>query len=152
MAKLAELREILKQHNLRGYSQYAKKKLIVVLKEKGLMPVEPPKPEKKEADPKFNYLNGIRTKPHDVILKDIKTGEEKSFPSIYGASKFLGKSPRMITYWNGRIWNNQYEIKLKYPPPPNNDKCRPRKTLTRTIEKIREYCLKEHEFDPMLYI
>ena len=53
MAKLAKLREILKQNNLRGYSQYTKMELIVVLTEKGLMPVEPPKPEKKEADPKF---------------------------------------------------------------------------------------------------
>ena len=158
MAKLAELREILKQNNLHGYSQYTKKKLIVVLKEKGLMPDEPPQPEKKEADPRYANLKGIGTNPKDVILKDIKTGEETSFPSIYKAAKFLGKSPRMITFWVGRVWNNKYEKKMKDQPPPhsaNESKIYLKsrvKFLAETVEKIRDECIRNHGFDPMLYI
>lgn len=144
MATVAELRQIAKQNNLRGYSLLSREKLIKLLKEKDLMP--------EETEPKHVKRVGIRNNPHDVILKDIETKEEISFPSIYKAARFLGKSPRMITYYNGRIWNNQYEIILNYPPPPNNNKCYPRKTLKTTIKKIREYCMKEHGFDPMLYI
>ena len=144
MTSVAELKQIAKQNNLRGYSHLSREKLIELLKEKNLMP--------EEKEPKYINLVGIRNNPHDVIIVDITTKEEFKFPSIYKASKFLGKTPRIITYWNGRVYKNQYEIKLGYPPPPNNNKCYPRKTLKATIKKIREYCMNERGFDPMLFI
>ena len=39
-----------------------------------------------------------------VILKDIVTGEELTFPSIYKASKFVYKEPSIFYSWDGRIW------------------------------------------------
>ena len=90
MTKLSELREILRTSKIRGYSHYDKKQLIVLLGEKGLLPEELPKPVKvkevKEIDPKYQRLVGIRTNPRSVILKNVKTGEEQSFSSIYKAS------------------------------------------------------------------
>ena len=116
MTKLSELREILRTSKIRGYSHYDKKQLIVLLGEKGLLPEELPKPVKvkevKEIDPKYQRLVGIRTNPRSVILKNVKTGEEQSFSSIYKASRFIKHSPRTITFWDGKIWNDLYEIKI----------------------------------------
>ena len=112
--KLPELREILRQNKIKGYSHYNKKQLVELLKGKGLLPEEPPKPEKpkKEIDPRFIKLNTIRTNPKRVALKNIETGDELTFPSIYKASQFIKKSPGIITFWNGRVWNNKYEIRV----------------------------------------
>ena len=112
--KLPELREILRQNKIKGYSHYNKKQLVELLKGKGLLPEEPPKPEKpkKEIDPRFIKLNTIRTNPKRVALKNIETGDILTFPSIYKASRFINTSPRIITFWNGRVWNNKYEIRV----------------------------------------
>ena len=45
-------------------------------------------------------------------MKDIESGDEITFPSIYKASRFIGESPRIITFWEGRVWKNKYEIKV----------------------------------------
>ncbi len=128
--KLSELREILHKNKIRGYLHYDKKQLIVLLREKGLLPdeppkavkvkpskpvkVKPPKPvkPKKEIDSKHEKLGTIRNNPNQVILKSVETGETITFPSIYKASHFLDQSPRIITFWNNRVWKNKYEIKV----------------------------------------
>ena len=74
-----------------------------------LIPEEPPKPEE-EADPKHARLKTIRTNPNQVILKSVETGDTFSFPSIYKASRFIDQSPRIITDYDGRIWNDKFEI------------------------------------------
>ena len=116
--KLPELRDILRTNKIRGYSHYDKKQLVVLLREKGLLPEEPPKPVKeiKEINPKYQRLVGIRTNPRSVLLKNVNTGEKQSFSSIYKASRFIKHSPRTITFWDGRIWNDLYEIKITKQP------------------------------------
>ena len=46
------------------------------------------------------------------MLEDIETGEIKTFPSIYEASKFLDISPYTISYWGNKngAWNDKYKI------------------------------------------
>ena len=109
----------------RPYSHYDKKQLIALLRGKGLLPDEPPKPVKakevKEINPKYQRLVGIRTNPRSVILKNVNTGEELSFSSIYKASRFIKHSPRTITFWDGRIWNELYEIKISKHPEASSD-------------------------------
>lgn len=111
--KLPELREILRQNKIKGYSHYNKKQLVELLKGKGLLPEEPPKPEKpkKEIDPRCT-----RTNPKRVVLKNIETGDELTFSSIYKASQFINKPAAIITFWNGRVWNNKYEIRVAEVP------------------------------------
>ena len=112
--KLPELKEILRQNNLKGYSHYGKKQLVTLLSGKGLLPYEEPKPIKVKSpvDPKYARLENIRTSPKRVVLKSIKTDEEFVFSSIYKAAKFIDRSPRIITFWNGRVWNSKYTVTI----------------------------------------
>ena len=109
MIKHSDMREILVTHQIENYMHYDKKKLIVLLEEKGLLP---PKPEKvkKEINPKFEKLATIRNNPRQVIIKNVETGDTNTFSSIYKASKFIGRSPAIITYWKNRVLDNKYEI------------------------------------------
>ena len=111
MIKHSDMREILVTHQIENYMHYDKKKLIVLLEEKGLLP---PKQEKvkKEIKPNFEKLATIRNNPKSVIIKNVETGETNTFPSIYKASKFIGRSPSMVQYWDGKVWDNKYEIKI----------------------------------------
>ena len=112
--KLSELREILHKNKIRGYLHYDKKQLIVLLREEGLLPDEPPKPEKpkKEIDSKYEKLRTIRNNPKQVFLKSVETGDTITCPSIYKAAQFINQSQRIITFWNNRVWRNKYEIKV----------------------------------------
>ena len=114
MAKLSELREILVTNQIKGYMHYDKKQLIVLLGEKGLLPLKPEK-VKKEINHKFEKLATIRNNPKQVVLKNVETGGTITFPSIYKASKFIDRSPRIITFYNNRVWDNRYEIKIASP-------------------------------------
>ena len=111
MVKLSELREILHKNKIRGYLHYDKKQLIVLLREEGLLPDEPVKP-KKEIDSKYEKLQTIRNNPKQVFLKSVETGDTITFPSIYKAALFINQSPRIITFWNNRVWKNKYEIRV----------------------------------------
>ena len=72
------------------------------------------KPEKeKSKDPKFDRLKTIMNNPRKVSLKNIETGEIKTFPSIYKAAKFIDQSPRTINYWDGRVWKNKYKVEVQ---------------------------------------
>ena len=114
MIKLSELREILVTNQIKSKMHYDKKQQIVLLGEKGLLP---PKPEKvkKEINHKFEKLATIRNNPKQVVLKNVETGDTITFSSIYKASKFINRSPRIITFWNNRVWDNRYEIKIVNP-------------------------------------
>ena len=114
MIKLSELREILVTNQIKSKMHYDKKQLIVLLGEKGLLP---PKPEKvkKEINHKFEKLATIRNNPKQVILKNVETGDTITFSSIYKASKCIDRSPRIITFWNNKVWDNRYEIKVVNP-------------------------------------
>ena len=111
MVQLSELREILHKNKIRGYLHYDKKQLIVLLREEGLLPDEPVKP-KKEIDSKYENLRTIRNNPKQVFLKSVETGDTITFPSIYKAALFMNQSPRIITFWDNRVWKNKYEIRV----------------------------------------
>ena len=118
MLKVSKIKEILKQNNIKGWAHLNKPGLIELLKEKDLMPVEPPKPErrrqtKEEIDPKNLWRCDTIKNRKTVVLKDIATEEEITFPSLHKAAKFIGKVTSTISYWDGKIWKNKYEIKIK---------------------------------------
>ena len=114
MIKHSELREILATNQIKGKMDYNKKQLIVFLGEKGLLPSKPEKVNK-EINHKFEKLATIRNNPKQVILKNVETGGTNTFSSIYKASKFINRSPSFITFWNNRVWDNRYEIKVISP-------------------------------------
>ena len=68
---------------------------------------------KKSKDVNYDRLRTIRKNPKEVIIEDIETGEMKTFPSIYKASKFIEQAPQMITYWDGRVWKNKYKVLIQ---------------------------------------
>ena len=111
MIKLSQLREILVTNQIENYMECDKKQLLVVLEEKGLLPSKPEK-VKKEVAHKFEKLSTIRKNPKQVSLKNVETGDMITFSSIYKASKFIDRSPGIITFWNNRVWDNKYEIKV----------------------------------------
>ena len=57
-------------------------------------------------------LKTIKQNKRKVILKDIETGEIKTFPSIYKAAKFIDHFPISVTNWGKRegAWNNKYKV------------------------------------------
>ena len=114
MLKHSELREILATNQIKGYMHYDKKQLIVLLGEKGLLPSKSEN-VKKEINHKFEKLATIRNNPKQVILKNVETGDTITFSSIYKASTFIDRSPIIITFWNNRVWDNRYEIKIVNP-------------------------------------
>ena len=102
-----ELKTLLKENKIHFYSYWDKKRLINLAYENDLSPkIELEKEKSKDVD--YNRLKTIRNNPKKVILEDIKTGEIKTFPSIYRAAKFIDQAPQTITYWGNRegAWNN----------------------------------------------
>ena len=74
-----------------------------------------PKPElekEKSKDVNYDRLKTIKQNPKKVMLEDMETGEIKTFPSIYKASKFIDQAPQTITYWGMKegAWNNKYRV------------------------------------------
>ena len=71
--------------------------------------------KEKSKDFNYNRLKTIRNNPNKVILENIETGEIKTFPSIYRATKFIDRAPQTITYWGNRegAWNNKYKVVIK---------------------------------------
>ena len=63
--KLPELRALLKENKIKGYSHYSKPQLVALLNSKGLLPEEIPKPPTrllrciKEIDPRYEHLRKI---------------------------------------------------------------------------------------------
>ena len=108
---IEELKTLLKENKIRFYAYWDKKKLVDLANEHDLLPK--PKPEKeKSKNVKYDRLKTVRHNPRKVMLEDIETGEIKTFPSIYKASKFIDISPYTISYWGDRnvAWYNKYKI------------------------------------------
>jgi hypothetical protein len=119
--KLPELKQMLKDNKIKGYSHYSKPQLIELFSERGLLPVEPSEeslssklegtPEN-EYPPRYKHLFGIRTNPKKVEIKDLKTCEVNVYPSIYQAAKALNVQGKIITLFSGRVYKDKYEIKV----------------------------------------
>ena len=110
--KVKELKTLLRENKIHFYTYWDKKKLIALANEHKLLPKIEPKKEKSK-DVNYDRLKTIRKNPKKVMLENIETGEIKTFPSIYKASKFIEQAPQTITYWDGRVWNNKYKVLIK---------------------------------------
>ena len=77
-----ELKTLLKENKIHFYSYWDKKRLINLAYENDLLPKTELEKEKSK-NVNYNRLKIIRNNSKKVILEDIKTGEIKTFPSIY---------------------------------------------------------------------
>ena len=107
-----ELKTLLKENKIHFYTYWDKNKLIALANEHDLLPKTEPKKEKSK-DVNYDRLKTIRKNPKKVMSEDIKTGEIKTCPSIYRASKFIDQAPQTITYWDGGVWNNKYKVLIQ---------------------------------------
>ena len=111
--KLPELRTILKENNLRGYSHYNKPELTRLLVSKGL--IEKPKEKSPKPIKDKEYLKGIRKKPKKVKVTDLESGEETEYPSIYKCAQAFNLNPGLIVYHaktTMKIDRGKYEINV----------------------------------------
>ena len=104
--KLSELIQILKDNKIEGYCRCNKPQLIELLRGRDLLPKEVEKPVSGA------QLKTIRNNPKHVTLTDVKLNIKYNFPSIYKAACFIKRSPRIITFWSGRVWNNKYLVTI----------------------------------------
>ena len=116
---IKELKTLLKENNTPFFAYWDKKRLTAVANEHNLLPRVEPKNERSKNDKyerskndKYDKLKTIRNSPKTATVKDVETDEIKTFPSIYGASKFLDTSPHTVYYWGNKdgAWKNKYEI------------------------------------------
>ena len=100
MPTYAELMEILKSNEIRGYSHYTKSKLIDLLVKRGLIPEKQGKNKqenaKKDIEPKYNFLRQIRSNPKNVEIHDLEADKVVLYPSIYKAALALDQNPGVI--------------------------------------------------------
>ena len=81
-------------------SQYSKSELIEMimsLKEKM---------EVKDLPPRYQHLRIIRNKPRSVEITDIETNDKIVYPSVYKASQALHTNPRLVTFYDGRVFKD----------------------------------------------
>ena len=114
---LPELKELMKQHNIRGHSYLGKPQIISKLIEKGVLTLvevenwkRPPKVTSK--DEKYDRLKRIRTHPRRVEILDRETGLIELYTSMYKAAKALNQNAGVITMFNGKVYKKRYEIKV----------------------------------------
>lgn len=106
-----ELYALAKSNGIKGCCRMKKKDLIELLRSKGLIEPEEPKPEAKKVDTKHR-LRGLWKNPRAVTLRDLETGEIHKFPSTYQAAKFIGKNSAILSIYNGKDWKGKYHITL----------------------------------------
>ena len=100
MPSYAELMEILKENEIRGYSHYSKSNLIDLLVKRGLIPeqydTDKQLKEKKDIDQKSNFLKQIRSNPKKVEIHDLETDKVDLYPSIYKAALAMDQNTRLM--------------------------------------------------------
>src|SRR5271165_3093907 len=114
--KLPELKSLMKENKLNGYSNMNKPEIIAMLLERGIINEDSVKkadaPVKREIDPKYEFMRSIRNNPKSVEIRDLETGLITIYSSIYKAGRAIGCAPKLITSNNGKVWKNKYEIKI----------------------------------------
>ena len=94
------LRKLLKENGVHFFSYWGKQRLIELAKINDLLPKEEEEPEEEKPQcANYERLKNIRHTPTKVILKDVETEEEHTFPSIYKAAQYIDKSPQTIRHW-----------------------------------------------------
>ena len=105
-----ELMKLVKQHNIRGCSQFNKAELIAALKSKGLLSDDVKESDK---DPeRYNFIKGVRKGKKKVEVKNLETGETKSYPSIYSCAKAMKVNPGTISFFNKKFYDDNFEINI----------------------------------------
>ena len=96
MPTYAELMEILKANEIRGYSHYTESKRIDLLVKRGLIPEEHGKNKQekmiKDIDPKYYFLKQIRSNQKKVEIHDLEADNIVLHPSIYKAALALDQN------------------------------------------------------------
>ena len=96
MPTYAELMEILKANEKRGYSHYTISRPIDLLVKRGLIPEKQGnnKQEKiiTDIDRKYSFLRQIRGNQKKVEICDLETGKVVLYPSIYKAALVLDQN------------------------------------------------------------
>ena len=85
--KIKELKTLLKENNIPFFAYWDKKRLTVVANEHNLLLRVEPKDKRSKSD-NYDRLKTIRNNPKTVTVKDVETGEIKTFPSISGHQNF----------------------------------------------------------------
>ena len=111
MPTSTQLKEILKENQIRGYFHCTKSKHIDLLVKRGLIPekyetIKQVK-AKKDIDPKYNTLTQIHSNPKKVQIRDLKTDKDDLYPSIYRAALALVQNPGVIGIYNGKVWRKR---------------------------------------------
>ena len=102
------LQNLLKEHNLRGYSHYDTiPELMELLIEKGILerPTELQlnhKPVRIQPDPRRRNPQCIRPPPKHAKITNVETGEVMEFSSIYKCSKALKINPGSLKWHNNK--------------------------------------------------
>ena len=102
------LQNLLKEHNLRGYSHYDTiPELMELLIEKGILerPTELQlnhKPVRVQPDPRRRNPQCIRPPPKHAKITNVETGEVMEFSSIYKCSKALKINPGSLKWHNNK--------------------------------------------------
>ena len=116
MPNFADLMEILKENQIRGYSLYTKSKLIDLLIKRGLIPEQystnKHEKAKKDIDPKYIFLREIRKNSKTVEIHDLKTDKVVLYPPIYKAALAMDQNTGVISMYDGKVWRNRYAIKV----------------------------------------
>ena len=113
-----DLRKLLKVNRIHFFSYWNKQRLIELAKINDLLPKEEEEEGPEEENQKYvNYerLKNIRHTPTKVILKDVETEEEHTFPSVYKAAQYIDKSPQTIKHWGKKncVCNKKYKVCLE---------------------------------------
>lgn len=115
MIKLPELKLLMKQNSIRGYSMMNKPEIVTLLLEKGVLSkqqiIKPEKPFH-VVNPKYAHLASIRNNPLRVEIHDVETGGVTTYPSLYKASRAIGLGVKSIKNNDGKVWREKYAIKV----------------------------------------
>ena len=106
-----ELKTLLLENKIHFCSYWDKKRLIALVNEHDLLPRTGLEKEKSK-NPRYDRLKTIKQNPREVIIRDIETDEIKTFPTIYKAGKFIDQAPMTVRYWDGKVWNNKYNVAI----------------------------------------
>src|SRR5271155_2784037 len=112
--KISELKSLMKENKIKGSSNMNKPEIITVLLDRGIISEDLAKKRdasvKREIDPKYEFTRSTRNNPKSVEVRNLETGEITSYPSIYKASRAIGRSSFFIRGNNGKVWKDKYEI------------------------------------------
>ena len=105
-----DLKKLVKEHNIRGCSEYTKSQLMAKLKSKGIISEEI---YEYDNDPnRYKFLKGIKNGIKKVEVKNLETGDIRVYPSIYSCAKALKVNPGTIKFFDKRLYDDNLEITI----------------------------------------